>query len=338
MIMENPSVENASSRFPAPRHLSTTSTPLSDHCMYYQETSAYTSLYQQNPSQHIVGRSGSSNSSSFASLLDRLNSPSPSKTFSLPDVVNSTLDQPDDLSAEKLHPSGYVGPGWKWNSFKTLNNSKRVVDCRLATLPLSEKSCYKIDRLVAISGVSPPHPGLNFDNPPDVSVASIVENVEAFQSGGLVPGDFPGFYCAAKNSGVKSFLNEENFDPRGTVLILPSEINCENFLTSEIGKMFVHVENKTQLSKVLNMGMNSLVTCASLGKFSLSNFPSINFNPRLFHINSGVHCFNPEGIKIQLILQLLYYQTRTLLTLFQRCRWIVGSDVVELDQGGNHPT
>lgn len=344
---------------PAPRHLSTTSTPLTNHCIYLEEAVVYTDLYKRFPPPHpefatIVGRDVASvvPPSSFIqqrvmnrgtlSMDATITAESQSKIeepiIHLTDAINSKIDRPDSPDAEKLHPSGYTAPGWKWNSFRTPSAGKRVVDCRLHNEVLPEKTSHKIERLLEISQTPVPHPGMNYDHPSDVSTDTIVQNADEFYTGGLVPGDFPGYYCAAEYAGPRFFLNQPTTDQRGTALILPIEVNSDQFLTSQIGKMFVHVQNRRQLNQLLNKGFNCLVTCAHLGAYALKTYPAINFNPRLFRVSKGVHCYNPEGVKIQVILLLLYYQNTTLLTLFERCRWIIGSDIEELDSGANHPT
>lgn len=346
-----------SSEVPKPQHLSTTSSPLVDHDLYFHESQLYTRLYDRfnvGSSQVAAPPKVTPDAASVRSVFPpspaileralcarrsaRQRPESPDKVLSLPHHVNSKLDSPDELDTEKLHPSGYVAPGWKWNSFRTPTTSKIVVDCRLTAPPLVEAPKHKIQRLLDVSGIPPPHPGFNYDHTPAIPSSTIAEHGDKFYNSGLLPASFPGYYCTAEYSGPKNFLKMEVYDTRGTVLVLPTEINIENFLSSEIGKMFVHVRNRSQLEMAINKGLNCLVSCASLGKYALQHFPAINFNPRLFRVPSGVHCYNPEGIKIQIILQMIYYQGETLLTLFERCRWMVGSDVVELDHGGNHPT
>lgn len=334
--------------FPLPKHLSTTSTPLTNHCLYMEESDAYKQLYSGflGDELKLKGHPGFCSvvpPSSY--IINKAKKPSAdirvsedSKFSSLSDLVNTTVESVDDLSYERLHPSGYIGPGSKWDSFKTPSLQKHVVDCRLTTKTLSERPKHKIERLLSFGSASLPHPGLNYDVPPDVPIATIIKKSDNFSACGL---DFTygsKLFLPASYGRPRTFANMTIFDPRGTVLVLPSEVNDAQFSTSEVGKMFVHVQNRRQLTDLINKGMNCLVTCANLGSFALANFPSVNFNPRLFRSKTGVHCFNPEGIKIQVILQMLYYQTTLRLSLFQRCRWIIGSDVVELDQGGDHPT
>lgn len=330
--------------FPLPQHLSTSVTPLTNHCLYYQECKEYTELYQRFP----VDISPSV-SNQFASIVppsefvsNQIIAPNGPDIIPLQDVVNFGLDSPDELDVEKIHPSGYVAPGWKWNSFRTPTPLKKTfIDCRLCTSKLPEQTCNKVDRLFEFTDINVPHPGSNFDASPQVSVDTIVENSNQFFEGGLIPLDdstIPVRLCSAEYSGVRNFLKKDVYDSRGTVLILPSEINSENFLTSEIGKMFTHVQNRRQLHGLANKGFNCLVTCARLGLYAIREYPALNFNPRLFSLPYGIHGYNPEGIKVQIILQILYYQGSKPLTLFQRCRWMIGSDIVELDSGGNHPT
>lgn len=331
--------------FPHPRHLSTTTTPLTNHCLYLQESEEYCELYQRypipvgfNPSNHFASIVPPSEYVKQEVIAPR----SEAETLVLRNSVNFGIDRPDELDAEKIHPSGHVAPGWKWNSFRTPTPKKKTfVDCRLQNKSLPEQTPHKIDRLLSFTDTEVPHPGHNYDSPQSVSVDTIAQHSNAFFSGGLLPLDdesIPVRLCTAEFSGVRNFLKMDITDSRGTVLVLPSEINIDNFLTSEIGKMFVHVQNRRQLISLANKGFNCLVTCARLGTYAIHEFPALNFNPRLFSLPSGIHGYNPEGIKIQILLLLLYYQGSQPLTLFQRCRWIIGSDIVELDSGGNHPT
>jgi len=333
--------------FPAPRHLSVKSTPLLEHTPLWHEKFANSQQSAQHYNQDVREETLSKLSMLGASdyivkhveayfnneqqLDERIE-------YQLPDLVNHTLDEVDCYDTVKMSPSGSVSIGMDWHTLTTPMESA-IINADFCGDDESVLAHSKLETLFDISGVH--HPPVELEQEQtdyiDISTRSADELTQTFDDvGGVVWSHHApiGYDCAGRGK-TKSFLKKENYDPRGTVLILPGTVDITRFGRTVIGKGFVKIrsgfDSYNRAVSLINRGFNCVTADSALGALCLLTVPTVNFAERLFVIKRGIHIKNPQNIRVDLLLWLLYFQSNDWLTLFRRIQWRIGYVVEEVE-------
>lgn len=333
--------------FPAPRHLSKVSTPLLEHTPLWHEKFS-NSLQDQVHHGPDVERETMSKLQMLGASdyiikyvesyfnTDRTEENVPEHR--LPDIVNHELMSVDCFDTAKMSPSGSVAVGMEWHTLSTPSENL-VIDADFCSGVEGTAAQTCLETLFDISGV----PVLPVDleqsetGAIDTQKQSLDQMTDTFDStGGILWSDTApiGYDCAGRDV-VRTFCNQTIYDPRGTVLILPQTVDLNRFCRTLIGKSFVKVspgfDSYNRTTSLINRGFNCVTQDVALGAVCLITIPTVNFATRLFSIKRGIHVKNPQNIRIDILLHLLYFQSSKWLTLFKRAQWRVGYVVEELE-------